>query len=86
VAAVGELDRIGQKVHENLPKAFFVGPHEDRQVGRLFKIKPEALRSGLHPEHVDDLVEKFVDVDLIGINLQATGLDPGDVEQTVNQT
>ena len=45
----------------------------------------EALGLGLRAEHVDDLVEEILDVDLVAIDLQPAGLDLGDVEQPVDQ-
>ncbi|MNE60782.1 hypothetical protein D3C80_1559530 [compost metagenome] len=40
----------------------------------------------LRAEHVNDLIQKILNVDFVGIDLQTPGLDLGNVEQPINQS
>jgi len=46
----------------------------------------QSLGLGLRAEHVDDLIQEILNVDLVGIDLQAPGFDLGDIEETVDKT
>ena len=48
VAAVGEFDRVGQKIAQNLPKPILVGLDHDRQASRadMAELMPLAVACG----------------------------------------
>ena len=85
-ARIGELDGVGEQVDEDLAQALLVGADILRQSACPLVFEDEPLGLGLRAEHVGDLVEKIMDVDLVRIDLQAAGLDLGNVEQPVDQT
>ena len=84
-AAIGELDGIRQQVDEDLAQALFIGAHVTRHHAGALMLEGQALGKRLRAEHVDDLVEKVLQVDFVGIDLQAARLDLGNVEKTVDQ-
>lgn len=50
----------------------------------MAEFQPLGLR--LRAEHIDNLIEEILNVDLVGIDLQAARLDLGNIEKSVDQT
>ncbi|MNE91084.1 hypothetical protein D3C80_1886540 [compost metagenome] len=45
----------------------------------------QTLGLRLRAEHIDDLVEEILNIDLVGIDLQAASLDLGNIQKPVDQ-
>ena len=85
VAGVGELDRIGKKIDQDLPQAILVGVHDDRQVLRTGYSGTRCPCGRLQAEHVHQLVEEIGGVHLVAVEMKASGFDLRNVEQAVDQ-
>jgi hypothetical protein len=79
-----ELDRVADKIEQDLGEAVGVGRDQGEirfNRDRCF----DALRRRLHRNHAVDLPDRLSDVDRPNRKIQPTGLDPGQVEQIVDQ-
>ena len=85
VAGFGELDGVGEQVDQDLAQPLAVGRDDLRHGFRPDVVEGEALGLRLRPEHLDDVGEELVEVDLVALELQAAGLDLGDFEQAVDE-
>ena len=86
VAGVGEFDRVGQKIDQNLPQPIVVGLNHDRQAPGAHMTEFDALSGRLQTEHGDDLIEKGAELYFVAAQVKAPGLDFRDVEQPVDQS
>ena len=86
VAGVGEFDRVGQKIDQNLPQPIFVGLNHDRQAPGADMAEFDALGGRLQAEHGDDLIEKVAELHFVAAQVKPPGLDLRDIEQSVDQS
>jgi hypothetical protein len=86
VACVGEFDRVGQKIDQNLPQPIVVGLNHDRQAPGAHMTEFDALSGRLQTEHGDDFIEKVAELYFVAAQVKAPGLDFRDVEQPVDQS
>jgi hypothetical protein len=77
------LDRVRDQVPEHLDEAIPVA-HDRRQVGQRF-LECESMARGLDPEGGRHLAKNAAEGDQLLAELDAPGLDLGDVEEVVDQ-
>ncbi len=82
---IGELDRVRQEIDQDLAQAVLVGVDRQRQPLRRKEMEFDAARRRLQLEHADKLVEEFPRPDFGAVEMEASGLDLGNVEQAVDQ-
>src|SRR5579883_129934 len=85
VTALGEFDGVGEEVDQNLPQSALIGIDHRRHAWSRLLPKLEPLGRRLQAEHVDHLVEELGGMDFDPIEMEASSLDLGDVEQAVDQ-
>jgi hypothetical protein len=84
LAALGELDRVADQVHQHLAHAHRVRAHLARHLVLDEAGQLEALALGLRRQQRRDVLHRFVQVEVGGLELELAGLRPREVEDVVD--
>jgi len=82
---IGEFNRVGEEIDEDLAQPVLIRVDHPRQPLPSDVAKLDAFGHRLQAEHIDELIEKLIDVHLIAAEMKSTGLDLGDIEKPVDQ-
>ncbi len=83
--AVGELERVGKQVLDDLLEALGVGDDRPRRLVSGLDLELELLGLGHVPERAIDIVEQVVQTQLADIHDDGSGLDLGEIQDVVDQ-
>ena len=84
LALLGELDRVGEEVEEDLAEAPLVSPHGVWRAGLHEPRDLESLPPGLLGDELDRALDELLEVEVDGIELQLARLDLREVEDVVD--
>ncbi|MNU97377.1 hypothetical protein D3C71_874490 [compost metagenome] len=85
VAALGELDRVAQQVHQDLAHAHFIAAHLHRPGQVETALEGQAAMMGHRFHQRLHLGQHRHQVERTDVQLQPPGLDPGQVQRIVDQ-
>jgi hypothetical protein len=84
-AALRELDGVARQIHEDLAHVHRAAHQLVRHVGADGQVERELLAVGLDLQGAQGGVQQLVKVELDAFELEAAGLDPGDVQDVADQ-
>jgi len=84
-AALGELDRVADEVHEHLAQPARIAAQEARHFGRHGHDELGALGLRTLGEHVERALDGFRQIEIERLERQLAGLDLGEIEHVVDQ-
>src|ERR1700678_4562752 len=85
VAFVGELNRIADEVHDDLAQAPRIAARNERHVGADIDDEFDALHGRLQRHGGHRLVDDIARIEVHALELEAGGLDLGDIEYVVDE-
>src|SRR5579883_837839 len=85
-AGLGEFDRVGQEIDQDLAQPLLVRIDHERQHGRPLEDEIDPLGRGLQAEHADQLIEEIGQPHLVARQIETARLDLGNVENAVDQS
>ena len=80
----GELDGIADQVDQHLRQAQRIAPQAVRHVRGHLVFEDQLLFLRLGAQQVGQVVEDFVEIEILLLQLQAAGIDPGKIEDVVD--
>ena len=81
----GELQRVGQQVHQRMLHTCRVADNDQRHAGRALKVQLQRPRLQLRPEQVFQAVQHLTQCEGRCFQHQVAGFDLGQVQQRVDQ-
>ncbi len=80
-----ELDRVGEQVPQDLLEPQGVGAHRGHRLGQGREQQPDAARLGHQPDRLDRALDHLRERDGLQVQRERPALEPGDVEQVVDE-
>ena len=85
LAMLGEFQRVGEQIDEDLPQPRLIGGHALRQVGGMLDTEMDAFGRRLHTEHAGNLVKELRKADFLALDFNASRLDFGNIHQPLDE-